>query len=142
MYLSFRVCAVKPDASMALLYRFTRAKDRAGTGIFTRSVTRDFYRDATTKEFTFGSHRWVISFNRSDSKMLGVHLILRNATAGTRCYVDFTFCLLNREHFSKNEIYVEKVFQDAVKTGLTTRLPRKSHKYVALTTIENASNIQ
>ncbi|GBM85282.1 hypothetical protein AVEN_46219-1 [Araneus ventricosus] len=103
---------VKPDASMALLYRFTRAKDRAGTGIFTfivtRSVTRDFHRDATTKEFTFGYHRWVVSFNRSDSKMLGVHLILRNASAGTRCYVDYTFSLLNREHFSKNEIFFEK----------------------------------
>ncbi|XP_054721728.1 uncharacterized protein LOC129231438 [Uloborus diversus] len=97
---------------MALLYRFTRVKDRAGTGVFTfivtRSVTRDFHRDATTKEFTFGYHRWVISFNRSDSKMLGVHLILRNATASTRCYVDYSFCLLNREHFSKNEIFFEK----------------------------------
>ncbi|GIY37038.1 uncharacterized protein CEXT_27471 [Caerostris extrusa] len=94
---SNKVCVVKPDASMALLYRFTRAKDRAGTGVFTfivtRSVTRDLYRDATTKEFTFGYHRWVVSFNRSDSKMLGAHLILRNASAATRCYVDVTFCL-------------------------------------------------
>lgn len=98
---------------MALLYRFTRVKDSAGTGVFTfivtRSVTRDFHRDATTKEFTYGYHKWVISFNRTDSKMLGVHLILRNATASTRCYVDYTFCLLNREHFSKNEVYFEKV---------------------------------
>lgn len=96
---------------MALLYRFSRLNDRYNTGVFTfivtRSVTRDVHRDATTKDFVFGYHRWAVSFSRTE-KVLGVYLILRNPSAGTKCYVDFTFTLLNREHFSKNEVYAEK----------------------------------
>lgn len=33
----------------------------------------------------------------------GVYLVWRNASEGMRVYVDFTFTLLNREHFSVNE---------------------------------------
>ncbi|XP_023216783.1 uncharacterized protein LOC111619310 [Centruroides sculpturatus] len=96
---------------MALLYRFTRLNDRANTGVFTfivtRSITRDIHRDPTTKDFVYGYHRWAVSFTRTD-KVLGVFLILRNPSAGTKCYVDFSFTLLNREHFSKNETFVER----------------------------------
>ncbi|XP_054710150.1 uncharacterized protein LOC129219863 [Uloborus diversus] len=96
---------------MALLYRFSRLNDRSNTGVFTfivtRSVTRDIHRDATTKDFSFGYHRWAVSFTRTD-KVLGVFLILRNPSEGTRCYIDYAFTILNREHFSKNETYAEK----------------------------------
>lgn len=40
--------------------------------------------------------------------MLGVLLRIRNPAPGSRCYLDFTFTLLNREHFSKNEAISEK----------------------------------
>ncbi|XP_076370439.1 uncharacterized protein LOC143256717 [Tachypleus tridentatus] len=96
---------------MALLYRFTKLNDRSNTGIFTfivtRSVARDLHRDPTTKDFIFGYHRWAITFTRSE-KLLGVFLILRNPSMGTKCYTDFSFTLLNREHFSKNEIVAQK----------------------------------
>lgn len=96
---------------MALLYRFTRLNDRSNTGVFTfiatRSVTRDLHRDATTKDFPFGYHRWAVSFVRTD-KVLGVLLRIRNPAPGSKCYLDFTFTLLNREHFSKNEAISEK----------------------------------
>ncbi|KAH9424047.1 hypothetical protein DERP_008895 [Dermatophagoides pteronyssinus] len=97
---------------MALLYRFTKLNDRYNTGIFTfivtRSVTRDLHRDATTKDFYYGYHRWAISFTRANDRALGVYLILRNPSPSTKCYADFTLTLLNREHFSRNEQHQEK----------------------------------
>lgn len=97
---------------MALLNRFSKLNDRAGTGIFTfivtKSVTRDFHRDATTKDFCFGYHRWAISFQRPTEKVLGVHLLLRNPSPSTACVVDFTLTLLNREHFSQNKVYTKR----------------------------------
>ncbi|XP_028967040.1 uncharacterized protein LOC100905722 [Galendromus occidentalis] len=96
---------------MALLYRFTRLNDRSNTGIFTfivtRTVTRDLHRDAVTKDFAHGYHRWALSFLRTE-KTLGVFLIIRNPAPGSRCCVDFTLTLLNREHFSRNESLSEK----------------------------------
>ena len=97
---------------MALLYRFTKLNDRLNTGVFTfivtRSVTRDLHRDATTKDFYYGYHRWALSFSRASEKLLGVYLILRNPSQYTECYADFTMTLLNREHFSRNEHFTEK----------------------------------
>nr|XP_046914060.1 UPF0746 protein DDB_G0281095-like [Dermatophagoides farinae] len=97
---------------MALLYRFTKLNDRFNTGIFTfivtRSVTRDLHRDATTKDFYYGYHRWAISFTRANDRALGVFLLLRNPSPSTKCYADFTLTLLNREHFSRNEQHQEK----------------------------------
>lgn len=97
---------------MALLNRFSKLNDRGETGIFTfivtKSVTRDVHRDATTKDFCFGYHRWAISFQRPTEKMLGVHLLLRNASPSTACVVDFTLTLLNREHFSQNQVYTKR----------------------------------
>lgn len=106
-----RLSTATPAGRMALLYRFSRLNDRSNTGVFTfiatRSVTRDLHRDATTKDFPFGYHRWAVSFVRTD-KVLGVLLRIRNPAPGSRCYLDFTFTLLNREHFSKNEAISEK----------------------------------
>ncbi|RWS05908.1 hypothetical protein B4U79_01456, partial [Dinothrombium tinctorium] len=78
------------------------------TFIVTRSVTRDPHRDATTKDFCYGYHRWAITFTRTNEKALGVYLILRNPSQNTKCFADFTFTLLNREHFSRNESFTEK----------------------------------
>ena len=97
---------------MALLNRFSKLNDRGETGIFTfivtKSVTRDFHRDATTKDFCFGYHRWAVSFQRPSEQVLGVHLLLRNASPNTSCQVDFTLTLLNREHFSLNQVYSKR----------------------------------
>jgi len=41
-------------------------------------------------------------------KVLGVYLVWRGASRNLRVYVDFTFTLLNREHFSMNESFSGK----------------------------------
>ncbi|KAK9497932.1 hypothetical protein O3M35_003830 [Rhynocoris fuscipes] len=96
---------------MALLYRFVKIADRANSHVFTfvvtRSVTRDLERDVTSKEFSCGHHRWAITFSRAD-KVLGVYLVWRSASDSVRVYVDFTFTILNREHFSVNEAFSGK----------------------------------
>ena len=96
---------------MALLYRFVKLQDRAHSHVFTfvvtRSVTRDLERDVTSKEFTCGHQRWAITFSRTD-KVLGVYLVWKSISEYIRVYVDFSFTLLNREHFSVNESFTGK----------------------------------
>lgn len=95
---------------MALLYRFVKINDKANTHVFTfivtKSVTRDL-RDATSKDFTYHYQKWAISFIHEE-KLLGVFLRWRNPCVGMRCYADFVFTLLNREHFSMNEVFSAK----------------------------------
>jgi hypothetical protein len=118
---------------MALLYRFTKLNDRSNTGVFTfivtRSVTRDLHRDATTKDFCYGYHRWAVSFTRANDKILGVYLILRNPSPNTKCYADFSLTLLNREHFSKNECFSEK--QCKFTIDHPAQVCRTSHKFIS-----------
>ncbi|XP_039277029.1 uncharacterized protein LOC111043531 [Nilaparvata lugens] len=96
---------------MALLYRFVKLQDRAQSHVFTfvvtKSVTRDLERDVTSKEFSCGHQRWAITFSRTD-KVVGVYLVWRTTSEAMRVYVDFTFTLLNREHFSVNEAFSGK----------------------------------
>ncbi|KAK6624912.1 hypothetical protein RUM44_011776 [Polyplax serrata] len=96
---------------MALLYRFVKIQDRTNTHVFTfvvtKSVTRDLERDVTSKEFMCGYQKWAITFSRTD-KVLGVFLVWRNASEGMRIYIDFSFTILNREHFSVNETFSGK----------------------------------
>lgn len=96
---------------MALLYRFVKINDRCNSQVFTfivtKSVTRDFHRDVTTKDFTYNYQKWAISFNRVE-KYLGAYLAWRNPCVGMKCYVDFVFAIMNREHFSLNEVFSAK----------------------------------
>ncbi|CAG9135901.1 unnamed protein product [Plutella xylostella] len=91
---------------MALLYRAARLKDRADTHVFTfvvtRSATREPDRDVTSKDFCCAHQRWAVAFSRTDAA-LGVYLVWRGACEGMRVYVDFTFTLLSRDHFTANE---------------------------------------
>lgn len=91
---------------MALLYRFVKIPDRANSHVFTfivtKSVTRDLERDVTSKEFSCGNQKWAITFSRTD-KVLGVYLVWKSTSDLMRVYVDFSFTILNREHFSVNE---------------------------------------
>ncbi|CAH2102154.1 unnamed protein product [Euphydryas editha] len=91
---------------MALLYRATRLKDRADTHVFTfvvtRSATREPDRDVTSKDFCCSHQRWAVAFSRSEAS-LGVYLVWRGVCEGMRVYVDFTFTLLSRDHFTANE---------------------------------------
>ncbi|KAJ1530332.1 hypothetical protein ONE63_005248 [Megalurothrips usitatus] len=115
---------------MALLYRYVKLHDRADSHVFTfvvtRSVTRDPERDVTSKELTCGYQRWAITFSRTD-KVLGVYLVWKSASQGMRVYVDFTFTLLNREHFSCNEAFAGKQVRRGggnAQTCVRSLLPR------------------
>lgn len=106
---------------MALLYRFVKISDRANSHVFTfvvtRSVTRDLERDITSKEFSCGHHRWAITFSRAD-KVLGVYLVWRSVSESVRVYVDFTFTILNREHFSVNEAFSGKQVSNIAESDI------------------------
>ncbi|KAF7394764.1 hypothetical protein HZH66_007938 [Vespula vulgaris] len=110
---------------MALLYRFVQLPDRSGTRVFsfvvTRSVVRDPERDVTSKELVCGFQRWAVAFSRGD-KVLGVYLVWRGASRNLRVYVDFTFTLLNREHFSMNEGFSGK------RVKFTYELPAQGNR--------------
>ncbi|XP_071744826.1 uncharacterized protein [Lepeophtheirus salmonis] len=122
---------------MALLHRFLRLNDSKETAIFTfivtKSVTRDLHRDVTSKEFCYGHHRWAITFSRIDN-MLGIFLIWRNPSDSMRVFVDFTFTLLNTDHFSQNESFSRK------NVKFTKDTPAQgSRKFVTLTTLEEGN---
>ncbi|XP_078036098.1 uncharacterized protein LOC144469555 [Augochlora pura] len=96
---------------MALLNRFAQLPDNSGTRVFsfivTRSVIRDPARDVTSKELVCGFQRWSVAFSRGN-KVLGAYLVWRGPSRNLRVYVDFTFTLLNRQHFSMNEEFSGK----------------------------------
>ncbi|GAB6033781.1 hypothetical protein CHUAL_013943 [Chamberlinius hualienensis] len=96
---------------MALLYRFVKINDRCNTQVFTfiitKTVTRDFHRDITSKDFTYNYQKWAVTFSRSD-KYLSLFLAWRNPCVGMKCYVDFIFSIQNRDHFSLNEVFSAK----------------------------------
>lgn len=115
-----------------------RGGTRVFSFVVTRSVVRDPERDVTSKELVCGFQRWAVAFSRGDKvlkhqlqfiylkksyhliinnslnyfsrlfQVLGVYLVWRGAAPGLRVYVDFTFTLLNREHFSINEAFSGK----------------------------------
>ena len=55
----------------------------------------------------YGYQKWAITFSRTE-KVLGVYLVWRNPSEGMKVFVDFSFTLLNREHFSANETFSGK----------------------------------
>jgi len=114
---------------MALLYRFVKIDDRPQSHVFTfivtRSVTRDLERDINSKEFTCGYQKWAITFTRTD-KVLGVYLVWKSSSEGMRVYIDFTFTILNREHFTGNESFSGKTIKfthDCAAQGNRNYLP-------------------
>lgn len=109
---------------MALLYRLVKLPDRFQTHVFTfvvtKSVTRDPDRDVTSKEFACGHQKWSITFSRTD-KMLGAYLVWKSASESVRVYVDFSFTILNREHFSVNETFAGKQVSKKHSSSVTLK---------------------
>ncbi|XP_013183922.1 uncharacterized protein LOC106129796 [Amyelois transitella] len=96
---------------MALLYRATRLKDRADTHVFTFVVTRAITvdrDDVNSKDFCCAHQRWAVALGRSGDASLGVYLVWRGVCEGMRVYVDFTFTLLSKDHFTANESFSGK----------------------------------
>ena len=57
--------------------------------------------------FRYGHQRWAITFSRHE-KTLGIYLVWKNPSDGMKVFVDFSINLLNRVHFSQNQIYTAK----------------------------------
>lgn len=118
---------------MAKLHRMVKLNDRHNTHVFTfllppgvaASTTAN--QDVFNKEFLYGHQRWTVSAVRGEQH-LGVYLTLSSAYDGMTCTVDFTATLLNQDHYTKNETYVER---GCVFSSLSPRQGRKS--FIALT---------
>ncbi|WAR12508.1 hypothetical protein MAR_026688 [Mya arenaria] len=96
---------------MAKLQRFLKLNDRFDSQVFTfvlpaKVATYD-NPDAYTKDVVYGYHKWTVSFIRTNVH-LGCFLKLQTAGNGMKCQIDFSFTLLNREHFTRNETFIEK----------------------------------
>ncbi|XP_055357799.1 uncharacterized protein LOC129602713 isoform X2 [Paramacrobiotus metropolitanus] len=69
----------------------------------------------TSKDFSYGYQRWFLSFTKTDHHLsASLHLRISPSPNAVTCILDYTIVLLNREHFSRNEIYNAK---DAVFTA-------------------------
>ena len=96
---------------MALLYRHNKLKDRHNTAVFTfivtKTVTRDLHRDTTSKEFMCGCHKWALTFTHTDYQ-IGTYLVWKNPSECVRIFLDLTFNIINRKHFSSDETFTER----------------------------------
>ncbi len=99
---------------MAQLHRFVKVNDRFDSQIFTFIVPGTLARDLTTdiysRDFVYGHQKWYISLVPNE-KAVGAYLALRNVSGGMVCNIDFSFTMVNRGHFTKNECIVERDIQ-------------------------------
>nr|KAG5709012.1 hypothetical protein BaRGS_004651 [Batillaria attramentaria] len=70
-------------------------------------VLREFSPDVISKDFVYGYQRWNVSFVRSE-RHIGAFLKLQTPSQGLRCRLDFSFTIINKEHFTKNVTFIEK----------------------------------
>ena len=57
------------------------------------------------QDFVYGQQKWNVSFVRSD-RHLGSFLKLTTPSQGLRCRLDFSFTIVNREHFTKVRLHL------------------------------------
>ncbi|KAK3592532.1 hypothetical protein CHS0354_039879 [Potamilus streckersoni] len=109
---------------MAKLQRFLKLKDSFDSQIFTFLVpfmiTNEQSTDTFKKDFVYGHHRWTAIFVRSGLHV-GTHLKLQTASQGMVVQLDYSFTLLNREHYTRNETYIEKGCRFTHETSLHGR---------------------
>lgn len=96
---------------MAKLCRCVKLNDRFDAQVFTftlpKSVVREFSPDVFSTEIVYGYHKWNVSFVKSE-KHLGAYLKLLTPSSGLVCRVDYSFTCLNKDHFTRNESFMEK----------------------------------
>ncbi|CAL1532756.1 unnamed protein product [Lymnaea stagnalis] len=96
---------------MAKLCRFVKLNDRFNAQVFTfmlpGRILREFTPDIYSKDFVYGYQRWNVSFVRTD-RHIGAYLKLQTPSQGLRCRMDFSFTVVNRDHFTKNVSFIEK----------------------------------
>ena len=96
---------------MAKLHRFLKLNDRFDSQVFTFALPNKLLTESSpesyTKDIIYGHHKWTVTFLRTE-RHLGCFLKLQTVSNGMRVQIDFSFTLLNREHFTRNETYLEK----------------------------------
>ena len=96
---------------MAKLFRLSKLYDRFDTQVFTfqlpPSLIKEFSPDVFSRDFSYGGHTWAIQLIRSE-KHIGAYLCLKNPSDGLSCKIDYSFTILNREHFTRNDSVVER----------------------------------
>ena len=99
---------------MAQLHRFVKLRDRFDSQVFTFIVPGSLVKDLTTdiysRDFVYGHQKWCISLVPNE-RAVGAYLALRNVSNGMVCNIDFSFTMVNRQHFTKNECIVERDIQ-------------------------------
>ncbi|GFR85751.1 hypothetical protein ElyMa_006036200 [Elysia marginata] len=97
--------------TMAKLCRFVKLNDRFNAQVFTfmlsGRILREFTPDIYSKDFVYGYQKWNVSFVRTD-RHIGAFLKLQSPSQGLRCRLDFSFTVVNRDHFTKNVSFIEK----------------------------------
>ena len=111
---------------MAKLCRLCKLCDRFDTQVFTfqlaASILRENTPDLYSREFYYGNQIWTISVSRNEKHIIPC-LTLCKVSAGLVSKLDYTFSLINSEHFSKNEVQVERCctfFVDKSSRGCET----------------------
>ncbi|KAK3085279.1 hypothetical protein FSP39_000966 [Pinctada imbricata] len=96
---------------MAKLFRVVKLNDRFDTQVYTfllpNKILRDLSPDVYSKDFVCGYQKWTVSFVKGE-RHLGSYLKLQNISPGLICKADYSFTMVNKEHFTKNETYIEK----------------------------------
>ncbi|KAI0225692.1 hypothetical protein LSAT2_023559 [Lamellibrachia satsuma] len=116
---------------MARLLRFIRLDDSFDTQVFTfalpeslpcldSAATGSAAGDFISRDFNYGHQRWRVTFARTSSH-IGASLTLAHVTTGMTCVVDFNFTMVNREHFTKNDVYSERSCQFTAESPVHAR---------------------
>ena len=96
---------------MAQLHRFVKLNDRFDTQVFTfilpGTLMQQTSPDVLSREFVYGNQKWRVSMMRNE-KHLSAYLTLNNACEGLTCVMDFSFTMINSEHFTRNDMYIER----------------------------------
>jgi hypothetical protein len=96
---------------MAQLFRFLFTDDRHKSEIFTFMIPSSFILDTDTdlksRDFTSSNQKWSLSFSKLNGH-LSTYLTLKSAYEGMQVTADYGITLINREHFTRNEIFAEK----------------------------------
>lgn len=100
---------------MAQLFRFLYTDDRHKSEIFTFMLPSNFLLDANdceikSRDFTSNHQKWSLSFNKINNQ-LSAYLTLKTAADHMIVTADFCVTIINREHFARNESFIEKNFK-------------------------------
>ena len=93
------------------LHRFVKLNDRFDTHVFTfllpPNLLKDYDKEAFSRDFQYGYQKWNVAFIRHE-KHIGAFLKLKHPYQGQKVILDYGFSMVNKEHYSKNESFVDK----------------------------------